>query len=534
MSTLTLCRIPFQRGQELAAQYGVTAFLSPIFDFQPSSTAVPALPVASGETPERNQKTPAPAHMGMNAGLMPSGRVASPFAHGQPGPPFTAGENGIMGIPPHPSTMAYPSNMYYQPQLGTFNQQEMADRRVMGMEMTPSKSGGPGAPGAGLEPAADISGMGLPPSHSDVYIDQYGQPHHTYQAQQTGANGDMAPPPKRQKSDQNGTMEQTYADGQQPEVKAETTDRGETHEGDDDSLDEFLESEPLPSAMRLSTKPSRPLHNAQTARLRVQLLSLFADDETTDLRAALGYSDDRPLPGDLDIDLVIDNQGHTALHWACALAKMPVVTQLLSLGADVHRGNYAGETPLIRAALTNNHSENGTFNQLISLLSPSIQTLDHAHRTVVHHIAMIAGVKGRAPTARTYMANVLEWVSRDHPESTLGMEGGGVGLKNLIDVQDLYGDTALNVAARVGSKGLINLLLDAGADKARANKMGLKPQDFGIEVDVRLSLKLRKASRLTTPQSLKISPAEAVVSSLKSEIVKPERRSRDVQRSQLP
>lgn len=54
----------------------------------------------------------------------------------------------------------------------------------------------------------------------------------------------------------------------------------------------------------------------------------------------------------------------------------------------------------------------------------------------------------------------------------------------MVDVQDVHGDTALNVAARVGNKRLVGLLVDAGADKARANKLGLKPADFGVETDV--------------------------------------------------
>jgi len=203
----------------------------------------------------------------------------------------------------------------------------------------------------------------------------------------------------------------------------------------------------------------------------------------------LGILVDAPI--DVDVDTIIDNQGHTALHWACALAKSSIISQLIELGADVHRGNYAGETPLIRSVLTTNHAEAGTFAELLERLAPSVRTLDHAYRTVIHHIALIAGVKGRASSARSYMAGVLEGVAKEQLLAgvTAGQElDGGVApslsLKNLVDVEDVHGDSALNVAARVGNKGLVKLLLDAGADKARANKLGLKPQDFGIEIEV--------------------------------------------------
>ena len=436
------CRIPFQRGQELAAQYGVTAYLAPIFDFNPSPTALSALPVATGETPDRPQKTPGP-HM-QYPGVMSGGRIGSPFN----GPQFANGE-AVMGLPPHPSNMAYAPGVYY-PTAPTYG-----DRRI-GVEMTPTRSGG-------LEPAAELAGMGLPQSNSEVYVDQYGQPHQTFQAQ---ANGDMPPPAKRQKSDPNG------------EIKSEPM--GEP--ADDEESDDGRDAPPLPASMRLSTRPSRPKPNAVSARTRSKLLALFSADEPINVRAALDMPDE--TSADFDIDVVIDGQGHTALHWAAALGRLNIAAQLLDIGADLHRGNYAGETPLIRSVLTTNHAETGTFQQLLSFLAPSIRTLDHAHRTVIHHVGLIAGVKGRASSARNYMAQILDWVAKESVSPGPNNGNPTLGLRNFVDVQDVHGDTALNVAARVGNKALVNLLLDAGADKARANKLGLKPSDFGIEVEV--------------------------------------------------
>lgn len=275
-------------------------------------------------------------------------------------------------------------------------------------------------------------------------------------------------------------------------------------------------------------------------------MALFSDD-VVDVREFLGLPP-RPAKGEnengagdegeeedvepeIDVDVIIDDQGHTALHWASALAKVDLVAQLIDLGADIHRGNYAGETPLVRSVLTTNHLESNTFPALLEHLSASVRTLDHAHRSVVHHIALVAGVKGRAAAARTYMTAVLGWVARGQQEqqqqqqalahgaqgsqgtasqpsqgypstfksgtastsdngSSLnqGNLGGTLSLKTLVDVQDAYGDTALNVAARVGNRGLVTVLLEAGADKSKGNKLGLKPVDFGVEVEVSLGL----------------------------------------------
>nr|XP_019008808.1 uncharacterized protein I206_06492 [Kwoniella pini CBS 10737]OCF47589.1 hypothetical protein I206_06492 [Kwoniella pini CBS 10737] len=548
--------IPFERGQELAAQYGVTSYLAPVFDFVPSATAIAALPVIRTGTPDRaGQKTPSSNMTGYNPSLMSgnrgNGRVISPFPQGHahphaqagqlppPPPPQFAPSNGdqnqMMGIQPHPA-MGYPGQqqmMYYpapQPHLYPGHD----NKRGIAMAMTPSLSGD-GLHNPSLGPAADINGLGLPPSGAEMYIDQYGLPHPTpsYQPISYTVDTDMGPPPaKRQKSEDalyiNGDMEEQQHEPPQQDAEAEGED---IDDGASDSSDDLRDGQPLPWSMRLSNKPIRPRPNASSSKTRSRLLSLFSasadggEEEDINVRQVFGLSSE-DMPNECDIDMVIDNRGHTALHWACSLAKLSITKQLIELGADIHRGNYAGETPLIRSILTTNQFESGQFYSLLEYLSPSIKTLDHAYKSIVHHISMVAGLKGRASSARSYMANVLEWVARDqqsHQQQHLNGAANGqdgihhdtsINLKTLIDIQDIHGDTAINIAARVGNKGLVNLLLDAGADKGKANNLGLKPSDFGLDIE-----------------SLKVTPGEAIVSSLKSEVPKPARKSRDVQKN---
>ncbi|GAA5876571.1 hypothetical protein JCM1840_000812 [Sporobolomyces johnsonii] len=177
------------------------------------------------------------------------------------------------------------------------------------------------------------------------------------------------------------------------------------------------------------------------------------------------------FPADLDADTPIDENLHTALHWAAALARISIVRALVNYGADLHRGNNVGETPLIRAVLVTNNSDQDSFGRLLEVLGPSLRTVDDAGRSVLHHAALVAGVKGRAASARYYMETVLEYIARN--------EKGAFG--DLIDAQDSHGDTALNVAARIGNRALVRMLLDVGADKFKANKLGLRPTDFGVE-----------------------------------------------------
>ncbi|KAH8926226.1 apses-domain-containing protein [Atractiella rhizophila] len=209
------------------------------------------------------------------------------------------------------------------------------------------------------------------------------------------------------------------------------------------------------------------------------------------------------LPADIDPDTPIDDQKHTPMHWAAALARLPLVASLTGMGADVCRGNAQGETPLMRAVLSVNNYDADCFPILLESLGRSIRTCDDAGRTVLHHIALIAGVKGRAPTARYYIEGVLEYVARH--------EAGN--FKELVDYQDVNGDTALNISARVGNRILVKALLDIGANKMIANKLGLKPGDFGIE-----------------EQDLKVTPGEDAIANIRGGVSSsvPVQKSRDV------
>jgi len=219
-----ISRIPFARGQELAAQHGVTAYLSPIFDFVPSPANVAALPVTKGElaggaTPDRAQKTPsglgAMGYTPMMSAPTPThaGRIYSPMPPQhelQPPPHFMTSES--MMLPPHPMY----GGMYY-PQLASHDE---------------------------LGPAVELNGYGLPPSHADVYYDAYGQPHSTHVHINGAAPSDaaMEPPAKRLKSDEHAMAAQ---------VEEESIEE-QGSEWDSETDEPAQRGQPVPTAMRLS------------------------------------------------------------------------------------------------------------------------------------------------------------------------------------------------------------------------------------------------------------------------------------------
>jgi regulatory protein SWI6 len=181
------------------------------------------------------------------------------------------------------------------------------------------------------------------------------------------------------------------------------------------------------------------------------------------------------MPSGIDVDVVLDDQGHTALHIAATMARLQTVQALIASGADVHRGNHSGETPLVRACLSMQCYDHQAFHRVVELLCNSIRTIDTSLKSVLHHIVSLAGVKGRSVAARYYMDSIFYWIAH-HQHGDF---------KSIIDLQDEHGDTALNIAARVGNRGLIKTLLDVGANRMLHNKLWLRPGDFGIEVEVR-------------------------------------------------
>ncbi|PWN52248.1 hypothetical protein IE53DRAFT_385332 [Violaceomyces palustris] len=176
------------------------------------------------------------------------------------------------------------------------------------------------------------------------------------------------------------------------------------------------------------------------------------------------------------VDLVTDDHGHTALHWASALCRLPLVRTLVARppnegGANVHAGNHAGETALHRSVLVTNSYDASSFPALLSLLSVSLNTRDFKRRTVLHHIALVAGLKGRAASARYYMACTLEHMANEKSGK----------YKGLIDAQDEEGETALGIVARLGNASMTRMLLDVGARKDLPNSLGIRPSDWGID-----------------------------------------------------
>ncbi|KAI9328025.1 hypothetical protein DFJ73DRAFT_129880 [Zopfochytrium polystomum] len=265
--------------------------------------------------------------------------------------------------------------------------------------------------------------------------------------------------------------------------------RGESAMSDTSSVINDDEEESPPWSPKHSTKkrirlaedsysngliPSTPQRPQSFGMLPVQqqragLMSMFLNDDPNYVPDFLKTDTGSGDPG-FDVDMIIDEMGHTSIHWAVALARLKVLRILIAKGANIRKTNYSGESALIRSVLIPNNYDCHTFKIVLSFLSDIISLPDNKNRTVLHHIALTAGIKGRVQSARYYLECLF-----DH------MAGIGSDFASLIDIKDRNGDTALNVAARIGNRSIVEMLLDAGANPEIENMAGLKPPDFGME-----------------------------------------------------
>ena len=149
------------------------------------------------------------------------------------------------------------------------------------------------------------------------------------------------------------------------------------------------------------------------------------------------------MPDSSQIDRPVDTDGHTALHWACAMGDIDVAKELLQRKANVNARNVRGETPLIRAGLFANCYDKGTWPKMVHMLQHTITTPDYHGGTVFHHVALTASGGSKATRAKHYLDILLNKLSELAPPADFF---------RFLNMQDKNGDTAFHMAARLSRR----------------------------------------------------------------------------------
>ncbi|KAF8315373.1 apses-domain-containing protein [Clavulina sp. PMI_390] len=420
--------IPLDRGREIANQHGVAALLAPLFDYVPPTPSAPRIPSASPSVPRppffspqpslasQHYGSPGPLHYpSMSTPHMPSQSLSrtSPF------------------IPQAFSPMLNPSSV---PKASLTRTQSLgASTQAHTTYLFP---GSPNpytsprpllAPSALKRPREESQASPKRPTPNDIVPTPT-----THNA--SLADATQPPPAKRAR-----------VDSDLPDTMKPTT-----------SLASITEAQP-------STKDTK------TIRHRSIITAISRGENPENIINSLKHGSG---PSDAGVDIILDEQGHTAIHFAASLSRLDLLDALILRGGDIRQGNGAGETPLMRCVLSQSAFQSQTFPQILDRLAVTIGLLDNSMRSVLHHVVLVAAIEGRASAAEYYMQCIFQ-NALQHGRSPSELE-------TLVNMRDVHGDTALNLAARSGNQTLASTLLDVGGNPLLRNNLGLNSYDFGL------------------------------------------------------
>ncbi|KAH7341200.1 apses transcription factor-like protein [Pyrenochaeta sp. MPI-SDFR-AT-0127] len=303
----------------------------------------------------------------------------------------------------------------------------------------------------------------------------------------TGIEDPQEPPRKRMRASQEESFSQPMAADMSMRDLGSPTEPSESFYQQQTGHQISLPDGEVPSALPPLPHPDTK-HNEEK---QAMLTDLFADQTRTDFT---NHPAILHLSG-ADLDMPIDNTSNTALHWAATLARVSLMRLLVSKGANMFRGNASGQTPLMSAVSVNNSLDHSCFPETLEILAPLIELRDAQGRTILHHIAVTCAIKGRAASSKYYLEALLEYLVRSniganqitsfHESSNYPKPIGLMRfMQEMVNARDKAGNTALNLAARIGNRNIISQLMEVQADPTIPNHKGTRPIDFGVGSDL--------------------------------------------------
>lgn len=192
-------------------------------------------------------------------------------------------------------------------------------------------------------------------------------------------------------------------------------------------------------------------------------------------------------PANFQPNWPIDEESHTALHWASAMGDLDVIKQLKRFNANVVARNIRGETPFMRALNFTNCFDKQTFPAIMKELFDTIDARDNQGSTAIHHAAIpMKNERLNAGTcSRYYLENILNRL-----QETLEPDA----FQQLLDVPNNEGNTALHLAAKRNARKCIRSLLGRNASADVPNGEGVRAEDLIMELNATKKEKARSSS----------------------------------------
>ena len=244
-------------------------------------------------------------------------------------------------------------------------------------------------------------------------------------------------------------------------------------------------------------EPQRPL-----SKYCQDLLDYFVQPKVEDLPKILLHP-----PADFDVNAPIDDEGHTALHWAAAMGRLTVVRILCELHADIFQANNEDQTPLVRSIMFTNNYDNQTFKDLVAYLRPSIPHRNKYGRTVFHQIAIMTSHRSKWSASKYYLEVLVKDLCGNSSQEELQR------LKQVVDFQDINGDTAITICARNQARKFCRLLMRANADVRIPNAHGRTAEEYIQEYETQRNQRRILRNGIAPPPSLPPPPPSYSISS---------------------
>ncbi|ANB11816.1 transcription factor MBP1 [Sugiyamaella lignohabitans] len=236
--------------------------------------------------------------------------------------------------------------------------------------------------------------------------------------------------------------------------------------------------------------------NISTASTSSEMLSTMYSNRLLDYFTSIDEAEIPQFlinpPPEFKINQVIDDEGHTAFHWACSMGDLKIIEVLLQAGANISATNFAEQTPLIRSILFTNNYDRRTFPKVVDLLRDTILYVDSHKQTVLHHIASTTSSRSKLSSTRYYTEIILA--------KLLEIKSLQV-VTDFVNLQDENGDTALHIAARNGARKCVKVLFHYNARADIVNNNGRTTQEYISEYEAQRQQLLKQADGLVQVKS---------------------------------
>lgn len=204
----------------------------------------------------------------------------------------------------------------------------------------------------------------------------------------------------------------------------------------------------------LSSADAKNTMGFQEPTFAAQMLRYFSEDNFPIPSFIYNHT-----PG-FDINDSIDDEGHTSLHWAASIGDLNLVLLVLSKGANPLVVSNYGMNPLSKCITFNNCYDLGNFQNILNALEACLIHTDINGRTPLHYVCQFSKVRSKLPSLLHYTERMFSKIINIAGQGTTN----GLDLfRNVLNHQDINGDTCLHLAARSGCTEIFQYFLTHGA-----------------------------------------------------------------------